>query len=69
MHASGPETTMNEEERNAYVRSALVMQGYAFAEERIGEIVRQFARIEGIAAGIVEADPPIEIESGSVFRP
>jgi hypothetical protein len=60
---------MNEQERDAYVRAALVMQGYAFAEERIAEIMRQFKRIDGIAATIADLELPIEIESGSVFRP
>jgi hypothetical protein len=60
---------MNERERDAYVRAALIMQGYAFAEDRIAEIMRQFERIEGIAATIVDAELPIEIESGSVFCP
>ncbi len=59
---------MNEHERDAYVRAALALQGYAFDEEHIQEIARQFARIEAIAATIVDAELPLTVESGSVFR-
>jgi Protein of unknown function (DUF4089) len=60
---------MHDHERDAYVRAALIAQGYAFAEERILEITRQFARIEDIAAAVVDIELPIDVESGSVFRP
>jgi hypothetical protein len=64
---------MNEREREAYVRAALVAQGYAFDPagdaERIAEIVRQFARIEGIAAAMLDAQLPPELEPAAVFRP
>jgi Protein of unknown function (DUF4089) len=60
---------MNEHERDAYVRAALALQGYAFPEDRVREIARQFERIESIAATIVDVEQPIDIESGAVFRP
>jgi hypothetical protein len=55
------------------VRAALVAQGYAFDQvgdaQRIAEIVRQFARIEGIAATMLDAELPRELEPAAVFRP
>jgi hypothetical protein len=53
----------------AYVRAALKLQGYEFGEERVREIVAQFARIEAIA-GTVLAVPVAERAGGAaVFRP
>jgi Protein of unknown function (DUF4089) len=60
---------MNEPERDAYVRAALTLQGYALPEERIQEIARQFARIEAIAATIADVELPMDAESAAVFRP
>jgi len=60
---------MDDQERAAYVRAALALQGYRFDAARVEEIVRQFARIEAIAAPVIAADLPVELESGSVFRP
>jgi DNA-binding response OmpR family regulator len=64
---------MDDSERAAYVRAALALQGYRFDAvrdaARVEEIVRQFARIETIAAPVLDAQLPLELESGSVFRP
>jgi hypothetical protein len=60
---------MNEAERDVYVRAALAALGYTFDETRIMRIVTQFERIETIAATIVDAELPLELESMSVFRP
>jgi hypothetical protein len=60
---------MSDEERDAYVRAALALLGYRFSEARTVEIVRQFERIDGIAATIVDVELPLDVESMSVFRP
>lgn len=60
---------MSDAERDAYVRAALVLQGYAFSEERTVQIVRQFALIDAIAAALVDAELPFDLESASVFLP
>jgi len=49
--------------------AALAALGYAFDETRTLRIVAQFERIETIAATIVDAELPLELESMSVFRP
>ena len=59
---------MNEQDRIAYARAALVMQGYQFAEARVMEIARDFERIESITATIVNAELPLDLDSASVFR-
>ena len=60
---------MNDNERNAYVRAALVMQGYAFDDPRIDGIIRQFERIETIGAVLLEGELPIDAEPAPAFRP
>jgi hypothetical protein len=60
---------MNDQERDAYVRATLLIQGYLFSEPRVASIVAQFERIEAIAAIIVDDELPFELESASVFRP
>lgn len=60
---------MTELDRIAYVRTALVMQGYQFSEARVMAIAKQFEGIESIAATIVDAELPLELDSASVFRP
>ena len=45
------------------------MQGYQFSEARVMEIAKQFERIESIAATIVNAELPLDLDSASVFRP
>ena len=69
LNSVGQENTVNERDRVAYVRAALVMQGYQFSEARVMEIAKQFERIESIAATIVDAELPLELDSASVFRP
>jgi len=60
---------VNEQDCIAYVRTALVMQGYRFSEARIMEIAREFERIESIASTIENAELPLDLDSASVFRP
>ena len=60
---------MNEQDRVAYVRTALVMQGYRFSETRVMEIAREFERIESIASTIVNVELPLDLDSASVLRP
>jgi hypothetical protein len=56
-----------------YVRAALALQGYEFADERIAEITLQFARIESIARTLLPPaeGPDVETALGPapVFRP
>ena len=60
---------MNEQERVAYVRAALLLQGYRFTDALVMEIARQFERIESIAATMVDTELPPPPESLSVLRP
>jgi hypothetical protein len=60
---------VNEQDRVAYVRAALVMQGYRFSELRVIEIAREFERIESIAATIVNAELARDLEAAPMFRP
>jgi len=60
---------MDDQQRDAFVRAALAAQGYRFDAAQIEEIVRQFARIEAIAAPVITADLPLALESGAVFVP
>jgi hypothetical protein len=54
---------------DAYVRAALQMQGFAFGEAEIAEIVLQFSRIESIATVVLEQPLPFASGSAPVFRP
>ena len=60
---------MTEQERSAYVRAALILHGYAFDDAHSAEIVRQFERIEVIAAAMLSTALPIDAEPAAVFRP
>ena len=60
---------MNDGERDAYVRAALVLQGYDFDESRVARIVAQFARIEAIAASMNGGGLPPRAEPAETFRP
>jgi 1-carboxybiuret hydrolase subunit AtzG-like protein len=60
---------VNEQDRVAYVRATLVMQGYQFSELRVIEIAREFERIESIAATIVNAELARDLEAAPMFRP
>jgi Protein of unknown function (DUF4089) len=53
----------------SYVRAALALQGYEFAEAQIAEITLQFSRIETIAQMILDWPLPFESEAAEVFRP
>ena len=53
----------------SYVRAALVLQGYAFDEAQIGEIVLQFSRLEAIAQTLFDFPLPFASEAAPVFRP
>jgi hypothetical protein len=53
----------------AYVRAALALQGYAFDEAQITEIVLQFTRIEAIAQTVLGWPLPFASEAAPVFRP
>ena len=53
----------------AYVRAALSLQGYAFDEAQIAEIVLQFSRLEAIATTVFDWPLPFASEAAPVFRP
>ncbi|HEX3396809.1 MAG TPA: DUF4089 domain-containing protein [Steroidobacteraceae bacterium] len=53
----------------AYVRAALALQGYAFDEAQIAEIVEQFARLDAIARTVFDWPLPFASEAAPVFRP
>jgi hypothetical protein len=53
----------------AYVRSALALQGYTFDAAEIAEIVTQFSRLEAIARPVLEWPLPFASEPAPVFRP
>jgi hypothetical protein len=52
-----------------YVRAALALQGYAFDEAQIAEIVLQFSRLEAIAQSLFDWPLPFASEAAPVFRP
>jgi hypothetical protein len=62
-------TEMTATALDAYVRSALTMQGYQFDEAQIAGIIVQFARIEGIARGFLDIALPLAAEAAPVFQP
>jgi hypothetical protein len=53
----------------AYVRAALALQGYAFDDAEIAEIVVQFSRLEAIAQTIFDWPLPFASAPAPVFRP
>jgi Protein of unknown function (DUF4089) len=53
----------------AYVRAALLLQGYEFDEGRVAEIILQFSRIEAIAQTVLQWPLPFSAEAAPVFRP
>jgi hypothetical protein len=53
----------------SYVRAALALQGYAFDEAQIAEIVLQFSRLEAIAQTVFDFPLPFASEAAPVFRP
>jgi len=60
---------MTDDQRLAYVRAALVLQGYELDEARTAAVLVEFARIESIAASIVDCELPLELDPAPVFRP
>ena len=52
-----------------YVRAALALQGYAFDDTEIAEIVMQFSRLEAIARTVFDYPLPFASEPAPVFRP
>ncbi len=61
------------ESLRTYVRAALELQGYQFSEQRIEEIILQFARIESVARSILPPAAALAAEpdlgTAPVFRP
>jgi hypothetical protein len=53
----------------AYVRAALALQGYTFADAEVAEIVMQFSRLEAIARTVFDWPLPFASEPAPVFRP
>jgi hypothetical protein len=62
-------TEADDKPLESYVRAALSLQGYAFDEAQIAEIVLQFARLEAIARTVCEWPLPFASEAAPVFRP
>jgi Protein of unknown function (DUF4089) len=62
-------TQANDSPLDAYVRTALALQGYRFDEAQIAEIVTQFSRLEAIAQTILQWPLPFASEAAPVFRP
>ena len=58
-----------EQALEAYVRAALELQGYEFAQARIAEIVLQFSRLEAMLEAMGQCSLPYASEAASVFRP
>lgn len=53
----------------AYVRTALKLQGYDFDEARIAEITAQFARIAATAQTVLAMPVDERAGAAAVFRP
>jgi Protein of unknown function (DUF4089) len=51
------------------VRATLALQGYAFDDAEIAEIVAQFSRLEAIAQTLLAWPLPFSAEAAPVFRP
>jgi hypothetical protein len=60
---------MTDEQRAAYVRAALLLQGYELDEPRIAAVLREFTRIQAVAATIVDRELPFELDPAPLFRP
>ncbi|MES2536643.1 MAG: DUF4089 domain-containing protein [Pseudomonadota bacterium] len=54
---------------DAYVRSALALQGYQFDEAQVAAIIVQFSRIEEIARSFLDIALPLDAEAAPVFQP
>lgn len=53
----------------AYVRSALLVQGYRLDEAHVQRVLEQFARIEHIARRVDSQPLPFGMNAAPVFRP
>jgi hypothetical protein len=62
-------TETKENPLEAYVRTALALQGYTFGDAEIAEIVMQFSRVEAIARTVMDWPLPFASEPAPVFRP
>jgi len=62
-------TEAHDESPEPYVRAALALQGYAFDEAQIAEIVLQFSRLEALAQSVFDWPLPFASEAAPVFRP
>ena len=60
---------MDAQQREAYVRAALALQGCDFDPARIARILAQFERIEIIARVMFDAELPPASEPAESFRP
>ena len=54
---------------DAYVTSALALQGYQFNATQQAAIVLQFSRIEAVAQSFLKLQLPPEVDAAPVFRP
>ena len=59
----------DDEPLETYVRADLKLQGYAFDEAQIAEIVLQFSRLQAIAQTVFDFPLPFASEAAPVFRP
>ena len=60
---------MTESPTALYVRAALALQGFAFDEAQIAEIILQFSRIEAIAVTVMQWPMPFDSQAAPAFRP
>jgi Protein of unknown function (DUF4089) len=60
---------MDAQQREAYVRAALTLQGYDFDEACVARVVAQFDRIAIISQVLFDSDLPPFIEPAETFRP
>jgi hypothetical protein len=54
---------------DAYVRSALALQGYRLDEEQTQRVIEQFIRIEAVAQGFLGMPLALHDEPAPVFQP
>ncbi len=62
-------TEGDENRLDSYVRAALALQGYAFDQAQLAEIILQFSRFEAIAQTVFDFPLPFASEAAPVFRP
>jgi hypothetical protein len=66
---TGAMTDTRDNSLDAYVRAALVLQGFKFDDAEIAEIVAQFSRLEAIARTVFAWPLPFASAPAPVFRP